>query len=349
MPVKGGFHRKSPKGKSEDGVFRMPGSHIGASDLNGKGLQGSFRAGPRAKVTGMSGESATIDQPHQNGDGGGDADRIRRLRLHGFLRELVREEGRMEAADLLGVNYKTLVRAEESGHLTTRMRHALERLLLSGESPGADERDGRVDELARRLARLERGVEALAEEFRGGLVELRGADPARAGESIVKSVAAPVQRGRQEVVGGADVVIGLRTESRSFTPKMVREEPAPGDKVVYGEAWPLMEEWRRLRAAHPGSGSELPWLVTEERLLTLELAMLEEHGLTLPPETRPLRGAGRGVQTNWRRTALADIHRARVQAEVRGWVRRVVVAALLLALSAGVALLEGCGSAAALA
>ena len=294
----------------------------------------------------MSGESATIDQ---NGDGGGDADRIRRLRLHGFLRELVREEGRMEAADLLGVNYKTLVRAEESGHLTTRMRHALERLLLSGESPGADDRDGRVEEMARRLARLERGMESLAEEFRAGLAELGGADPAGVGESVARSVAVPVSAGRQDVVAGADVVIGLRTESRSFTPKVVREEPALGDEEAYGEAWPLVEEWRRLRAAHPGSGSELPWLVIEERLLTLELAMLEEHGLTLPPETRPLRGAGRVVQTDWRKTALADIHRARVQAKVRRSVRRVVVAALLLSLSAGIALLEGCGSAAALA
>ena len=297
----------------------------------------------------MSGESAAMDQPHPTGDGGGDTDRTRRLRLHGFLRELVREEGRMEAADLLGVNYKTLVRAEESGHLTTRMRHALERLLLSGESPGADERDGRVDELARRLARLERGMEALAEEFRGGLAELRGADPAGDGEPVVGPIAVPVPPGGQEVVARGEAVIGLRTEPGSFTPKVVREEPAPGDEAVYGDAWPLVEEWRRLRAEHPGLGNGLPWLVTEERLLTLELAMLEVHGLTLPPETRPLRGAGRVVQTDWRRTALADIHTARVRAEVLRWVRRALVSGLLLGVSAGVALLEGCGAAAAFA
>ena len=34
----------------------------------------------------------------------------------------------------------------------------------------------------------------------------------------------------------------------------------------------------------------LAWLATEERLLTLELAMLEDHGLTLPPETQPSAG-----------------------------------------------------------
>ena len=38
----------------------------------------------------------------------------------------------MEAAELLGVNYRTLVRAEESGKITGRMSDALERLLGNG-------------------------------------------------------------------------------------------------------------------------------------------------------------------------------------------------------------------------
>ena len=70
-------------------------------------------------------------------------------------------------------------------------------------------------------------------------------------------------------------------------------EPADDDAEVYGAAWPLVEEWRSLRAGHPRQGKSLSWLTTEERLLTLELAMLEEHGLTLPPETQALRGFGR--------------------------------------------------------
>lgn len=295
----------------------------------------------------MSTGSATKDQPLANGDEGGDTERVRRLRLHGFLRELVREEGRMEAADLLGVNYKTLVRAEESGHLTTHMSHALERLLLSGESPGGDERDARVEELERRLARLEGGMEVLAEELRSSLAELRGAGDAGAGQQVVRSAAMLAPARGREVVVGAEAVVGLRTESRSLVPKVVGAKTATGDEEFYGDAWALVEEWRRLRAAHPGSGSGLPWLVTEERLLTLELAMLEEHGLTLPPETQPLRGAGRSAQTSWRRTALADTRRARASAELRRWMRRVVVFGLLLALSAGATLLEGCGVAAA--
>ena len=69
------------------------------------------------------------------GKGSVDAERLRRQRLNEFLRELVREEGLMEAAELLGVNYRTLVKAEESGDLTGRMSDALERLLLSGAGP----------------------------------------------------------------------------------------------------------------------------------------------------------------------------------------------------------------------
>ena len=67
-------------------------------------------------------------------DGKRDAERLRRQRLSEFLRELVREEGRMEAAEMLGINYRTLVKAEESGEMTRRMCDALERLLLSIDS-----------------------------------------------------------------------------------------------------------------------------------------------------------------------------------------------------------------------
>ena len=37
-------------------------------------------------------------------------------------------------------------------------------------------------------------------------------------------------------------------------------------------------------------GKNLAWFVTEERLLTLELAMLKDHGLTLHLETQSFTG-----------------------------------------------------------
>ena len=87
-------------------------------------------------------------------------------------------------------------------------------------------------------------------------------------------------------------------------------EPAEDDEDVFGEVWPLIVEWRELKAVHPDEGKSLSWLLTEERFLALELTLLEEHGLTLPPATFPLRGFDRNGQVNWRKTALSDTRRA---------------------------------------
>ena len=69
---------------------------------------------------------------------------------------------------------------------------------------------------------------------------------------------------------------------------------------------------------HPSDGKSLSWLVTEERILELELAMAEEHGLTLPPETQPLTGVWRNGQ---RRSIEAALVRTR-------WVRRFLTLGL---------------------
>ena len=114
---------------------------------------------------------------------------------------------------------------------------------------------------------------------------------------------------------------------RTF-PDVVTADPADDDAEVYGEAWPLVAEWRKLQAGHPDGGRSVRWLETEKRILTLELAMLDEHGLTLPPETQPLRGFARKGQTGWRKTALYDTQRALVWAKLRRWVRRFLTLGL---------------------
>ena len=134
--------------------------------------------------------------------------------------------------------------------------------------------------------------------------------------------------GRSET-RAAPPVAGLRSKKpfralRRLDPEVVTEEPAEDDEEVYGDAWPLVVEWRSLRADHPHRGKSLSWLVTEERLLTLELAMLEEHGLTLPPETQALRGFGRRGQTSWRWKALVDTRNALRKRELLRWVRRIL-------------------------
>ena len=93
---------------------------------------------------------------------------------------------------------------------------------------------------------------------------------------------------------------------------------------MFGGAWALIQEWRELKETHPSRGKGLDWLRNQERLLAVELALLEEHGLTLPPETYPLRGLDRGAQVNWRQKALFDTQRARKKREILLWPLRVL-------------------------
>ena len=89
----------------------------------------------------------------------------RRLML--VLQELVREEGVMEAARVLGIDYKTLARSMKAGRLSKKMRWAVERL-QQGEGSAAAKHWERNAKMKDRLAKLD-------EDLRNGLAELRTA------------------------------------------------------------------------------------------------------------------------------------------------------------------------------
>ena len=264
-----------------------------------------------------------------DGNGSVDAERLRRLRLSEFLRDLVRQEGKMDAAELLGVNHKTLTRAEESGEITGRMGDALELLLRRADDAEVARLRETVGALEERVAALEGGMEtppAADVEGGGESSQVEGGDE--------DGTQAQAQGGKHEEGAAlvsdrpAPPMAGVRSKKRAMLrrldPEVVTEEPADDDDEVYGDAWPLVEEWRRLRADHPHQGKSLSWLTTEERLVVLELAMLEEHGLTLPPETQALRGFGRRGQTTHRWKALADTRVALRKRKLLRWVRRVL-------------------------
>ena len=296
-----------------------------------------------AQVNGTQADEDRVEETQLNGDdagddGGVDVELLRRARLSAMLRELVRQEGKMEAAELLGVNYKTVARAEKSGRITGRMSDALERLLGPVDDPEAARLRERVGALEERMGGLEGGMESLAKELREGLSRLWTPSAGRAGgreaggnvEAMAEDEAQAQDKegaGRSET-RAAPPVAGLGSRKpfreRRLDPEIVTVEPADDDPEVYGAAWPLVEEWRGVRAGHPRRGGSLSWLVTEERLLMLELAMLEEHGLTLPPEKQPLRGFGRRGQTSWRWKALADTRVALRKRKLLRWVRRVL-------------------------
>lgn len=55
---------------------------------------------------------------------------VRHLQLMALLRDLIEGNGRVKAAKTLGVSYRTLPRAADTGWLTGRMADALESHLL---------------------------------------------------------------------------------------------------------------------------------------------------------------------------------------------------------------------------
>ena len=101
----------------------------------------------------------------QAGEGSGavgvDVEKLREIKLMGFLRELDRQEGRMAAAALLGVNYKTVARALDEDRVTGRMADALELLLGAGSDSEMERLRRQVRQLAERVAALEERGDAL--------------------------------------------------------------------------------------------------------------------------------------------------------------------------------------------
>ena len=80
-------------------------------------------------------DEAQVADDEVGDDDGVDMELLRRARLRAMLGELVRHEGPTKTAELLGVNYKTVARAEQSGRITGRMSDALERLLGPVDDP----------------------------------------------------------------------------------------------------------------------------------------------------------------------------------------------------------------------
>ena len=243
-------------------------------------------------------------------------DSLRHMRLMALLRDMIKADGKVQTAAALGVNYRTLVRHEETGRLTDRMSDALERHpLLGGGSAAAQQRD-RVDALVERVSALER-------ELRGGLEAVVGEvkafreEHARSMRHVERRlVRLEVGRSESETPSptGADSESGPKrryVRPRTY-PQLVTPEAEPGEDLVYGDATPVIVEWRRVRAEFLKTGATLDRTEVQGPMLEMEIAIVGEHELTLPPASFPLDQFDRRDKV-WELTQ--DLKRVRAGAE----------------------------------
>ena len=260
-----------------------------------------------------------------------------------LLERMVREQGQAGAAERLGVNYKTVAAALETRNLSRRMTHALELQLLSEENPVSQRHEDRITATDQRLDVLE----IVVKELSSGIEQLRASlDTHRAEQdrvnrilerrlgvdSRVETEAAGVgARKTAKRARGVMPALTIEAPARPTRPTFPRRdyddivtvEPAPDDSYVYGKAWPLVRQWRMLRRNHPIRGRTLSWMERQERLLTVELALLNEHGLTLPPDAQPIDDPWRRHVTEWRLRDRRAVRRRILCRKLLRWTRRL--------------------------
>ena len=275
------------------------------------------------------------DEPETDGtdmypDESRSLENLRHMRLMALLRDMIDAEGGEKAARALGVSYRTVSRTIESDRLTGRMSAVLERhLLLGGGSAAAQQRKS--------IKALEKRVAGLEEELRGRLKAVEGGSEAlreEQGKTLrqLERQLARVEAGRGAQDSTAEIrdAVAKTAVKPAWRPyrDLVTLEPEPGEEQVYGEATPLIVEWRRVRAEFLDAGDGLSRAIAEERMKELEIELIGGRELTLPPRTYPWDGSDRRDEV-WRRTqALERARVERARAQIRRWIRRVLTLGL---------------------
>ena len=257
-----------------------------------------------------------------------------------LLDALVEARGRVPAAGVLGVNYRTLALCCDSRQVSRRMRRALVEFRDRGGDGGCETGDGDGDGPPDAgVAALRQRVAELEDE-NSQLRELAG-DQARQLEELTRRLAA-VEDGQQsddsaDVVDadggdahGHDQEDGVEQDWRPPRRRpgmpdagVVTLEEQPDDAHAFGPAASLVAEWRKLRVGSNVAVSRVERAQAAVRRWELEAEMLGEYHLTLPPETYPLDDARRADHVRWRRDALAEARRELGRAKRVRLLRRV--------------------------
>ena len=185
---------------------------------------------------------------------------------------------------------------------------------------------------------LESRIEELEGKLRSGLEEVRAAvagDVKALREEQAKD-RRHVERRLVRLEAGRDAQDASETAPSEEKPvvkprwrlhrELVTQEPESGEEQVYGDATPMIVEWHRARAEFLKTlktGTVLDSTETQERMLRLEIAIIEEHELTLPPASYPWDRFDRRDKVWERKRDLNRVQVERNRALLRRWLRRV--------------------------
>ena len=275
---------------------------------------------------------AEVDAMEQADEWSGEApslESLRDMRLTALLNDVMDELGQVKAAQELGVDRKTLWRCRTTGQLTARLSDALERLLLSKDLSEAMRHGKRIEGLAERVSALEEELRGRIENGVGKVKALRE-EHARAMRHVERRLVA-LESGRRGSEPPSPTAPEPDSKRRYVPPRtypqLVTRDAEEGEERVYGDAAPVIVEWRQARDVFQGAaktGTTLEMKEAQERMLELEIAIIERHELTLPPASYPWDKFDRRDEL-WERNR--DLNRVRVErnrALLRMWLRRVL-------------------------
>ena len=219
--------------------------------------------------------------------------------------------------------------------------------LLPARCRAAAERTATA-QLRERVAVLEQRLQTQAEELHAGINELRAGvealeraqaealprwerrlarvEAGRAAGSVPSSSSGPPVKGAvRQVIGQQPPAVARPWR---YYPDLVTHEPEAGEELVYGEATPVIVEWREALAELRDAGRRLDRLDAEERVLALEIVIIGEHELTLPPVVHSWDDADRRHAVWKRKESLKALQAARNRVLKLRRVRRVLTLGL---------------------
>ena len=237
------------------------------------------------------------------------------MRLTALLGDLIGKQSKTRAAETLGVSPRTLTRYEESRRLTPTLAGALERHLLEGGGSAAASQRQQMRELTDRVARLEAAlVDGLEEVRKEGETVREG--QAKALAELQRRVAAleATGNGAAQANDGMPAgspepgVVASVSRPRRVYPDLVTADAEPGEGLVYGDAaTAVIIQWREARDAFGAVTDAMDILNARERRLELEIELIEQHELTLPPATRPWDWGDRRQEVRRRNELLYEL------------------------------------------